>query len=95
MAESVTMNNKILNSETLQTWFFKLRTQVQDVKHQPSKEYIYTHTHTHRETHIYLIVHIGSWYSLSIKRGNVKYIKRSKVTAQNINCSCLLIIWPL
>jgi len=47
MAESVTMNKKILNSETLQAQFFKFRTQIQAVKHRPSKEYIYTHTHTH------------------------------------------------
>ena len=85
------MNKKILNSETLQIRFFKLRTQVQAVKHQPSKEYIYTHTHTHTHTHIYLVVYIHS----SIKRGNVKYIKRSKVSARNINCSRLPIIWPL
>ena len=55
MAESVTMNKKILNLETLQTQFFKFRTQVQAVKHRPSKEYIYTHTHIH--THTYMNIY--------------------------------------
>ena len=54
MAESVTMNKKILNLETLQTQFFKFRTQVQAVKHRPSKEYIYTHTHIHTHTYMYI-----------------------------------------
>lgn len=46
----------------------------------------------YRKKNVYfLIFHIGS----RIKIGNGNYIKSPKVTAQNINCSCLLIIWPL